>query len=537
MAVSPTLAPASKSMKSAGSGFSRRKLLLIGIALAVLALVVFVVILALRWPFREGAVIKHLEEAASGKVEIRAFRETYLPHPGCIAEGVTYRLAPNAPPFATVEKLAIQSNVIGLFASHLSRIRAEGVHVYVPVSGSKEKFSGLSAGSTHIDEIDIHNAVLEVPRKEAGKPAVEFGIHDLILDTISADRSIHFSATLSNPEPPGEIAASGQFGPWGGAQTPVSGEYKFENADLGRFEGIAGILFSQGRFSGVLQHIDVSGKISVPGFEVTRSEHPVALNSEFNAYVDGENGDTFLNQVSSHFSKTTVVSKGKIAGISGQKGKTATIDLVTQNGRIEDILRLFTKEARAPMAGEVNFQGKAVLPPGTARFLKKVELVGDFGISDSTFTRQGTQQKVDELSQNAQKDSTADSKKSKDEKKENEPAPAVLSDLKGHVVLKNGIATFSNLSFYIPGAHAQMHGTYSLISETIDMHGTLKMDSELSDTAHGVKAVVLKVLDPFFKKKHGGGADVPVKIGGDYHHPSFGVDVGNASKHLLTGSK
>jgi hypothetical protein len=68
------------------------------------------------------------------------------------------------------------------------------------------------------------------------------------------------------------------------------------------------------------------------------------------------------------------------------------------------------------------------------------------------------------------------------------------------------------------------------------LHGALKMDSDLSDTAHGAKAVVLKLLDPFFKKKRGG-SDVPVKIGGDYHHPIFGMDAGKASKRIFSGSK
>ena len=246
----------------------------------------------------------------------------------------------------------------------------------------------------------------------------------------------------------------------------------------------------------------------------------------------------FWTKVSSQFLKTKVISKGKVAGTPGQKGKTATIDLEARNGRIEDILRLFTTEARPPMAGDVSFKGRAILPPGAERFLKKIELTGDFGISDSSFTRSSTQEKVDQLSQNALTEQREHAK-SKDGKKETAPEvpPPVVSDLRGHVVLKYGTATFSNLSFYIPGAHAQMHGTYNLISEKIDLHGALKMDSDLSDTSHGAKAVILKVLDPFFKKKRGRGSDVPVKISGDYHHPSFGMDVGKAGKRLLSGGK
>jgi hypothetical protein len=539
-----TQASSSKSGRHTRTQFARKKLLVGGLIVAAALLVLIVVFLAARGPFRQTAIVSALEEAGGGKVEIGSFRQIYFPSPGCISERVTYRLGSNPRPLATVDRLTIQSNLLGLLTTHISLIRVDGMHVFVPPSGSQSKFQGLNPGSTGIDTIEIYESTLEVPRKEPGKTAVAFGIHQITLHPVTATGSVHFAARFSNPEPPGEITASGQFGPWKGVETPVGGDYTFQNADLGTFGGIAGILSSQGKFSGMLQHIDVSGKISIPDFEVKSGKHAVALSSDFKAYVNGVNGDTFLSHVSSQFSKTTVVSEGKIVGTHGQRGKTATINLETRNGRIEDILRLFTSAAQPPMAGEMSFKGTAILPPGEIRFLKKVGLEGDFGISDSNFTHPSTQEKVNQLSQNAQtetrekiqKEDKAKGKE-KDEKEDNAgSAPPVVSDLKGHVVLKNGIATFSNLSFYVPGAHAQMHGTYDLISEKIDLHGTLKMDSDLSDTAHGAKAVMLKLLDPFFKRKRGG-SDVPVKIGGDYHHPAFGMDAGKASKRIFSGAK
>jgi len=49
-------------------------------------------------------------------------------------------------------------------------------------------------------------------------------------------------------------------------------------------------------------------------------------------------------------------------------------------------------------------------------------------------------------------------------------------------------------------------------------------DSEPSNTTHGMKALVLKVLDPFFKRKHAGYI-MPVMITGTYEHPMFGLDL------------
>jgi hypothetical protein len=52
----------------------------------------------------------------------------------------------------------------------------------------------------------------------------------------------------------------------------------------------------------------------------------------------------------------------------------------------------------------------------------------------------------------------------------------------------------------------------------------LKTEASISDDSTGVKAVLLKPLDPLFKKKHAG-AVVPVEMTGVYHDPHFGVSL------------
>ena len=334
-----------------------------------------------------------------------------------------------------------------------------------------------------------------------------------------------YQVALTNPKPPGEISATGQFGPWrenNAGQTPVSGNYLFQNADLGVFRGISGILSSKGKFQGVLDHIEIQGATNVPEFKVTSSSHKVQLETQFHAFVNATNGDTFLQPAYAHFWRTTVVSAGSIAGISGQKGKTTALDLAAKDGRIQDVLRLFVKTERAPMTGVTSFKLKALIPPEKRPFLRKVELQGDFGIDAGNFTRTDTQENVNRFSQGA-----------RGEDDDTDPE-SVLSDLKGHVVLKDGTATFSNLSFSVPGAFAQFHGTYSIITEKIDLHGILRTDAKLSKTAHGVKALLLKVLDPFFKKKPAGSL-VPVKITGTYQNPSFGLDLAGKNRPRASG--
>ncbi len=92
------------------------------------------------------------------------------------------------------------------------------------------------------------------------------------------------------------------------------------------------------------------------------------------------------------------------------------------------------------------------------------------------------------------------------------------------------MATFTKLSFSIPGASAEMHGTYNLISQNVDLHGELHMDSELSKTTHGFKALLMKPLDPFFKKKHG--SQIPVKVGGTSILPSRWISRRKDSRQL-----
>jgi AsmA-like C-terminal region len=97
-------------------------------------------------------------------------------------------------------------------------------------------------------------------------------------------------------------------------------------------------------------------------------------------------------------------------------------------------------------------------------------------------------------------------------------------------VLRDGTATFSNLSFNVPGAGAEMNGTYNVLNEKIDLHGTLQTESELSKTTRGTKAFLLKILNPLFKKKPKGSI-APVKITGSYSHPSYALDLGNKHPH------
>jgi len=494
-----------------------------GLGLGLAAAVGFL-FLAFHWPFRLAAVSKQFADESDSHVSAGSFHTTYFPHPGCVLEQVIFQHNParGAPPLITVKRITIRGTFSGIFARHVEQILVEGMHIFIPPLGS-EPFKIPPRSAVVIDDLVADGTVLEVASRDAGTSPLQFSFRGFNISDVGAKVPAVFKATLSSPLPPGEITTTGKFGPWNAdevGKTVVSGDYRFEHADLGVFPGISGMLGSSGKYSGALEHIDVEGSTDVPLFAVTRSSHHAQLRSQFHAVVNAENGDVFLQNVNANFHQTTISSQGSVAGEAGKPGKTAALTLASKDGRIQDLLLLWTKSRQAPMSGVVSFQAKVSVPPGETAFLKKVELQGDFGIDAGSFTKSDTQQGVNSLSQGALGD--------KNHKAENDPsAPQnVLSDLKGHVLVRNGIATFSDLSFGVPGALAQMQGTYNLISAKIDLHGTLKTQAEVSKTTHGIKSLMLKVLDPFFKNKPDGYL-APVKITGTYDHPAFGLDVGD----------
>jgi hypothetical protein len=99
----------------------------------------------------------------------------------------------------------------------------------------------------------------------------------------------------------------------------------------------------------------------------------------------------------------------------------------------------------------------------------------------------------------------------------------VLSDLKGHVDVRDGIAHLSNLSFAVPGAVAHMHGTYDLITKKINLHGTVQTQVKLSQTTSGAKSFLMKVVGKFSNKNRPG-VPIPVSVVGTYPNPTYKID-------------
>ena len=516
-------------VSSTASSQRFRRIALIVSGVALMAAIISGIALATHWPFSEARVTQSLQETFPVTVTFGKFSATYFPKPGCVAENVVFRRlgrSAHLPPAVTVARLRVEARYSDLFLrpGYLARIITEGFRVNVPPIATPLDETGWKErpSSTRVGEIVLNGSTLTVARR-SGAPLV-FDIHTLKLSDVSRNKPLNYALFMNNALPSGEIRAHGKFGPWNSdaGKTAASGEYNFDQADLGDFDGIGGKLAATGKFEGILGHLATEGKIVIPQFIVTHSEHTARVDSAYRALVDATNGDVTLQQVNAAVLKTRVSATGKIAGAGEQNGKTATVDLNVEQGRIQDVLWLFVRGKRAPFTGNTSFRAHVVIPPGDRGFLQRVRLTGDFGILNGEFAKPSSQLAVDTLSERAQNQNA-------NEKSGDDDPDAVLSNLSGHVELTGGVANFQDFAFEVPGASAHMHGTYNLQNTAINLHGMLKTDSELSHMSTGFKSALLKPFNGLFKKKHAG-AVLPVHLLGTYHAPEAGLDVMAAAK-------
>jgi len=339
------------------------------------------------WPFSREAVLQDLREATDSTVTAQGYHPTYFP-PGCVLYGLQFHHGPNYFKLIEIQKLRVQGSYLGMLRGHVPRVIAEGAHVFIPALGTKESFN-TQHSTTVVDEFVANGSFVEFEPKERQETPVRFDVHEATFRGLRWGSALAYHLKFHNPNPPGEISADGKFGPYSKDhpdKTPFSGAYTFDHADLGVYGGISGILSSQGNFGGTLKQLSVTGTTSTPAFRVKDSGNSFNLTTKFDAYVDGENGDTFLKSVEAHFGHTTLMAQGSIAKTEPGKGKFTKVQFTSDHGRIEDVLGLFTSE-RAPMSGEIVFHATTDLPPGDQPFLHKVQLQGSFDIAQGTFLK------------------------------------------------------------------------------------------------------------------------------------------------------
>ncbi len=94
----------------------------------------------------------------------------------------------------------------------------------------------------------------------------------------------------------------------------------------------------------------------------------------------------------------------------------------------------------------------------------------------------------------------------------------------GRLVWETPTLSFSNLQFEVPGAAAQVKGSYGLVSDKLDFTGDVRLQAHVSNTMSGAKRVLLKPIDPIFAR-HNAGTYLPVNVTGNKDHPQIKLDL------------
>ncbi len=510
----------------------RRWRWVVGVLIAILAVVgvsIYMVV-ARAQPILRARVIETLSARFKSRVELAELHVwiangVHIDGRGLKIYGATdpNPWEPGVQPLLEVGEFHFQTALRNLFREpmHVDTIYVSGLAMNIPPKKERAEFRNMRRQggkiSIAVDRFVCADTRLVINTDKPGRAPLEFDISDLRMKDIGPGLPLRFDATLVNPKPIGDIRSTGQFGPLNELSprdSAVTGDYSFTHADLGTLKGIGGILSSTGNYQGTLGHIEVEGQTDTPDFRIAISGHRVPLHTEFHAIVDGTDGDTYLQPVKARVLNSSFTAKGKIVRVQNPPGHDIELDVALGRATIEDLLKLGVRTDPPIMTGKVAMHTKLSLRPGDADVANRLNLTGNFHIPQGHFTNEKVQNRIDSLSQRSQG-------KHRDSKDAVE-AP-VSSDLQGTFALHDGVLSFSFLHFLIPGTHADMTGQYSLDGNTFDFHGTLKLDAKLSQMTTGWKSILLKPVDPFFRK-NGAGTEVPFKITGTRDEPHFGLD-------------
>jgi hypothetical protein len=439
---------------------------------------------------------------------------------------------PGAPPLFAIQRFTAEIELDSLFKPRkiVNHVLLEGMDIRVPPPGERPNFSGnarptpqtaadappTSAPKTGvlIQEVTVQNASLTLLPRDPIKIPLRFDIHHMRLQSIGAGVGMKYEASLTNAKPPGNIQTSGMFGPWSANEpgdTPISGDYRFDHADLGVFNGIAGTLNSTGRFDGKLSAINASGDASIPNFRLKMTGNPVPLSVRFVVLVDGGNGNTILKPVIARLGSTNFTTSGGIIRHEAGLPRAISLDASMPDGDLRDVLRLAMR-GEPIMEGRLALKTKIDIPPLTGKVREKLKLDGHFEVSQGKLLRSKLQSYLDGFSRRAQG------------QPQNHEIDQVVSRMAGVFQLDSATIHFSQLSFGIPGANLDLAGDYGLDSDAVAFAGSVKLQATISQMVTGWKRWALKPVDRFFEKD-GAGTFLRFHVGGTSKKPKFGLDL------------
>ncbi len=518
----------------------RRTGLLVAGSLLAICGVIVLSFLSGASPHVRDRIVAALNGRFESQVDLETLQIAIFPAPQVSGTGLVLRHngRTDVEPLITVRSFAGRAGIAGLLATPLSmrsvdldaltiHVPPGGVHTGArpaPAPGTRTRSDGGGAQprsrvpSLVVGRITAREARVDIASRDARKAPRRFDIHNLVMDGFRPDAPAGFTASVTNPVPRGNIETSGEFGPWiaeDPAKTAVRGRYAFRDANLDTIKGLGGILTSLGEYGGVLERIAVSGHTDTPEFQLDSGRSPVPLKTRFRAVVDGTNGDTVLESVDGVLAETPIHARGAIVRDKGAKGRSISLDVSIDGGRMEDVLRLAVDSAQPPLTGRVSVESRVLVPAGDGRVIDRLQLDGRFTLAHARFTNYDVQNRITMLSRRARgKTGSAD-------------GASVVSNLHGDFVLRDGVLRLSRLAFAVPGAVVRLDGTYALRTQTMEFTGDLLLDATLAETTSGTKAILGKIFQPLFRGPKGG-TSLPIKVTGTRDKPQFGLDVKRA---------
>jgi len=438
------------------------------------------------------------------------------------AEGVSLRRkgAATAEPLLSISKFSGDVDLDTLFHAPIQvpLLSIDGMQIQIPPRGERPSLPDNTAPVAQktpvaIQKIEIQHAEVVVLPKDPRKLPLRFEIQNLRLD--SAGAAMSYDASLTNAKPPGEIHAKGTFGPWQSQEpgdTPMAGDYVFENADLGVFNGIAGTLQSRGRFEGQLSAFTVHGQASVPNFRLRRVGNPVPLSTRFEALVDATTGNTTLQPVAATLGTTNFTTRGAIIKHEADQPRAISLDVNMPDGNLRDVLVLAMKPAPF-MDGRLTLHTKVEIPPLAGKFEEKLILDGRFQVVDGHLRHPAIPAQLDKIIQRSQGHTG------------NSDAATTTVTMNGAFHLENAWMHLTQLSCAIAWANLDLAGDYNLETDAVNFDGAVKVQPTVSQMVTGWKRLVLRPVDKFLEKKTAGPL-LRIRVTGTSQSPQFDVNLG-----------
>lgn len=492
------------------------------------------------WPFRYREVHPLLEQTFRSRVDVGHYHRTYFPHPGYVAENITFHRHGDMqiPALATVQRMTVTGTWTNLlFHPHkLYQIRLDGLHVQIPPPGTVARGMDFDQGviSASKQEIEIETILADstiLDFLNHGAPPLRFQFAHLEVHNVQQNRPLTFSARVLLPQPKGTVLASGTLGPFRTTDygsTPLSGNYSLPDADLSSIRGISGHAAASGQYHGTFSQLDVQGQAAMPDFRAA-SAHSVRFDAGYHVTVTGTNGDVQIHEAHVRTGHSLISASGSVTG----SPKTVALNLATDNSRVEELLPI-VQQGPPSVAGSVSFHAAVKYPEGQGRFLERLDLKGNVALAQVRFVSTQTQQDLDAFSARVRSDPpnptpgvaarNAPHSAAPPQNGSADAPPDIRAQASSDTAFHRGIASFPNIRAGFPGAQASLSGTFGLLDTKIHLTGQVALEQDLSHATTGWKSVLLKPLAPFFRHKNTG-ALVSIAVTGTAKHPQVGENI------------